>query len=392
MTEPVRLSPVDRRLSLLAILCSAFGVGVTIGLSTPLVAIQLETQGYDRATIGIVAGLYSVAIFAMGFAVPAVVRKIGTVRALFVGTLVAVIGFAGLGLTEGVVAWALLRILMGAGNAVDWVVSETWINQIATEADRGRIVATYATVWGGGVAVGPVVLSILGTAELTAFWVAIAILVLAFVPVWVARRLAPPMDAKPLQGGVLKVAWLAPVAILVALIGGVSEGAVYPLLPLYAADYGYTAEVGVLLTAAYAAGALAFQIPVGWLADRMNRFVLLWAVTALSALGVALVPVLIAWLGSAMAWAFVWGGLVSGLYTLGLTVIAQRFQSGDIASANAAFIAAYTLGMLIGPIAAGSGMEALGSDGFIWVLAGSLVLLLVMGPPLRALVERRRGG
>lgn len=392
MSVAASLSGPARRLSLAAILCSAFGVGITIGLSIPLVAILLEAEGYDRTTIGAISGVYSVAIFAMGFVVPAVVRRLGTVPSLFVGSVVAVIGFTGLSLTEGVVAWMLLRVLMGAGNAIDWVVSETWINQIATEADRGRIVAIYSTVWGGGVAAGPLVLSLVGTADSTGFTVAIAILVVAFLPVLLARHIAPQVSANPLRGGVFRVAWLAPVGILVALIGGVSEGAVYPLLPLYAADSGYTAEIGVLLTAAYAAGALVFQIPIGWLADRVSRYALLWTMTGLSLVGVGLMPVLIDWLGPALAWSFVWGGIVSGLYTVGLTVLAQRFEGGDMASANAAFIAAYTLGMVLGPVLAGTGMEAIGPSGLIWVLAGSLTVLLVLGPSLRALVERRREG
>ena len=391
MSVAASLSGPERRLSLAAILGSAFGVGITIGLSTPLVAILLEAEGYDRATIGAVSGVYSVAILATGFVVPAVVRRLGTVPALFVGSVVAVIGFAGLSLTEGVLAWMLLRVLMGVGNAIDWVVSETWINQIATEADRGRIVAIYSTVWGGGVAAGPLVLSLVGTADDSGFAVAMAILIAAFLPVLLARRIAPKVSARPLPGGVFRVAWLAPVGILVALIGGVSEGAIYPLLPLYAADVGHTAEIGVLLTAAYAAGALAFQIPIGWLADRVGRYALLWFLTALCLIGAVMLPVMIDWLGPALAWSFVWGGFVSGLYTLGLTVLAQRFEGGDMASANAAFIAAYTLGMVMGPVLAGAGMESVGADGLIWVLAGSFVILLTVGPPLRALAERSRG-
>ncbi len=43
------------------------------------------------------------------------------------------------------------------------------------------------------------------------------------------------------------------------------------------------------------------------------------------------------------------GGVVAGLYTVGLAHLGSRLGGADLAAANAAFIFCYSLGMLVGP-------------------------------------------
>ena len=66
---------------------------------------------------------------------------------------------------------------------------------------------------------------------------------------------------------------------------------------------------------------------------------------------------------------FVWGGVVAALYTIGLAHLGSRLSGHDLASANAAFVLCYGLGMVLGPQAIGIGMDLFGTDGFGWSLA-----------------------
>ena len=66
---------------------------------------------------------------------------------------------------------------------------------------------------------------------------------------------------------------------------------------------------------------------------------------------------------------FVWGGVVAALYTIGLAHLGSRLSGSDLASANAAFVLCYGVGMVLGPQAIGIGMDVLGKDGFGWTLA-----------------------
>src|SRR5690606_37802616 len=66
---------------------------------------------------------------------------------------------------------------------------------------------------------------------------------------------------------------------------------------------------------------------------------------------------------------FLWGGMVAALYTVGLAHLGSRLTGRDLASANAAFVFCYGLGMVLGPQAVGIGMDLFGTDGFGWSLS-----------------------
>ena len=66
---------------------------------------------------------------------------------------------------------------------------------------------------------------------------------------------------------------------------------------------------------------------------------------------------------------FFWGGVVAALYTIGLAHLGSRLSGHELASANAAFVFCYGLGMVLGPQAIGIGMDVFGDQGFAWSLA-----------------------
>ena len=78
---------------------------------------------------------------------------------------------------------------------------------------------------------------------------------------------------------------------------------------------------------------------------------------------------------------FVWGGLILGVYSIGLTLIGERFKGAELANANAAFILLYCMGLLLGPTAEGAALDVWNTNGLLVVLgaicAGYVVFLMV---------------
>ena len=66
---------------------------------------------------------------------------------------------------------------------------------------------------------------------------------------------------------------------------------------------------------------------------------------------------------------FFWGGAVAALYTVGLAHLGAQLTGRELASANAAFVLCYGLGMLLGPQAIGVGLDLLGPPGFGYTIA-----------------------
>lgn len=359
-----------RKLSLAAVLSGAFGVGVTFGFFTPLVSLFMERLGYGSALIGLNAAAGALAILVTGPYATVLASRLGTVRTIVAGTSVAAAAVLMFPLFAAV--WALfpLRLLGGAGAALNWIVTETWISTLPPERWRGRVIAIYAVVWGLGLAIGPVLLNFVGTRGAVPFVFCAALLALSCIPAMLVYRYAPAIGRKDQRVRVGYALGIAPVGILAALLAGVAEQSFLGLLPIWGLGIALSTDQAVLLTTLFAVGGVVFMLPLGWLSDRTGRFGLLLAVVCVSTLCTAVLPLLSGHVFLVFAATVVLGGAVAGFYTLGLTLIGQTSAAlgADIASLNTVFIMAYTAGAVFGPVIAGSGMDLWPPDGLMVVL------------------------
>jgi hypothetical protein len=158
--------------------------------------------------------------------------------------------------------------------------------------------------------------------------------------------------------------WFSIVAVAVNIVASLA------LFPIYGSRLGYTEAEAALLLTAVGLGNVVLQIPLGLLSDRMrDRRHLLAACAAIGLVGMLALPLIAeSWYASA-ALLFVWGGVVAGLYTVGLAHLGSRLSGRDLASANAAFVLCYGVGMLVGPQMLGLGMDIFDTHGFAYVLA-----------------------
>jgi MFS family permease len=162
---------------------------------------------------------------------------------------------------------------------------------------------------------------------------------------------------------------LAPLAIPAAFVGGVAEFTYISLLPVYATQAGAAADDGLLLLSTLMAGGIVLQFAVGWLADRVDRARLLAALGVALAATTVLLGVLVHRGGLATVAAFVLGGVVLGFYAVGLALLGEQTPPGHLALANAAFLMAYELGAVAGPLAGGAAMDLVRPHGLAAVVA-----------------------
>jgi MFS family permease len=264
--------------------------------------------------------------------------------------------------------WFPLRFAFSSALGVLFVLSEYWINTAAPPARRGFVMGIYATVLALGFAAGPGILSLVGTSGWPPYLVGAGLFALAALPLLLARGLSPEVG----HGTGRTVASFlvaAPAATLAALVFGALETGAYALLPVYALRIGFEAENAAVLVTAVAAGNVVFQIPIGLLSDRVDRRLVLLTAAAAGLIGAVLVPPLSGNTPALLAVLFFWGGLTGALYTVGLAHLGARFTGADLASANAAFVILYNMGLIVGPPMVGFGMDAAPPHGFAWMLA-----------------------
>ena len=117
-------------------------------------------------------------------------------------------------------------------------------------------------------------------------------------------------------------------------------------------------------------GNVLLQIPLGYLGDRIgDRRILLVACAAVGLLGMLALPWFADRLEHRRGGAVRVGRRRRGALHDRPRHLGSRLTGRELASANAAFVLCYGLGMLVGPQVIGIGMDLFGPDGFNYSLA-----------------------
>ncbi len=361
-------------LSIAAAIAAISAVGIALGLGLPLLSIVLEKNGVSATMIGLnsaMAGLASIAVapFCTPFA-----QRFGVADTMLVAIVIAAVSAIGFYFAPHFWVWFPLRVTFHGAVTVLFILSEFWINATAPPSRRGLILGVYATVLSLGFAAGPLLFSILGSDGILPFAVGAIIILAASIPTFLARRESPVIVNRP-SGPFLKFVILVPTATAAVFVFGAVESGGFALFPVYASRIGFSETDGALLLTMIGLGNVMFQIPLGMLSDRVrDRRSLLFFCASIGLIGCLLLPVLSSnwWLLASVL--FVWGAVVAGLYTVGLAHLGSRLVDGDLASANAAFVFCYAIGMLVGPQTIGLAMDAIGTSGFAYSLVFFFIL------------------
>lgn len=368
-TRGAPITPRQVIQALASAIASVTIVGIGLSLTLPLLALRLDEQGYSARAIGLNSTAGGLAVAVGASFVPALARRIGMKRLLLLALLISSASLATFVATSDYWAWLAIRAIFGAALTALFVTSEYWINAIAPPRQRGFVLGFYATSLAAGFAAGPLILGFVGTAGATPFIAAILLFTLAAAPIVLWSGITPEMKSAP-QAPVLAFLASVPVATFAGLLHGAMETASLGLLPVYALRAGESSETGALFVALFALGNVLFQIPIGFASDRMKRERLLIRLAILSFIGaIALAvagPVRFALFCALLV---VWGGVAGSLYAVGLAHLGSRYSGADLASANAAFVMLYALGMLVGPPIVGLGMDLVSPNGFFLAIA-----------------------
>lgn len=367
--------------SLVAAISCAMVCGIVFGLSMPLVSLRLEHMTGSGLMVGLNGAAAALSTLLMAPLVPRLMTYIPP-RLLLAGSLAAAAAlFVLFPNFPNVWVWFLLRFSVGCFMTVIFVISESWINQVVTPERRAMMLGVYGTALAGGFGTGGLLFSSLHGVGDAAFYIGGLIFLMGVIPIFFLRGPDPTApDARAASVvSMIKMIPMAPAAILAGLAFGAIETLIFSMMPVYGERIGLDHSMIGMMIVAVALGAIVFQIPVGWVADRTDRrLTLLWIACAATA-GPILVGLAGANIPLLLTVMFFQSGAVSGLYTVGLSLLGERFTGGAIAAANAAFIFAYGLGSFGGPPAAGIAMDHAGPWGLLWVLsaiAGSYVLIV----------------
>lgn len=358
---------------------------ITLGLTWPLLAIVLERQGVPGWLNGLSASSQMLAILAIAPLGPRLIGRFGTVRVMVLGIAGMVTGLLLLPVYPNVWAWFPIRFIIGLSAELIFVGGDIWINQIARDETRGKLIGVYGTFLHAGFAVGPATIVIVGSDSWTALYLGVAAVTCGLVPLAWGRSLAPAVEGKP-RSRILYFFRIAPTLMVAALMFGLIDSTVLALLPVFGVQKGLNAETASMLLTMFVLGGVVGQIPIGMLADKMDRGRLLAWATLIAMFSIGALPFVIG--STAMTWIamMIMGVTVGSFYVIAMAMIGARFKHADLVSINASFVFLWGLGDVVGPFISGAAIDIWGPDGLPATGAVVCALFLVF-----IVWQRRRG-
>ncbi len=351
---------------------------ICLAVLNTLVPLWLNERQWSVWQVGLVGTGYFTGNLVGTLLAGRLIHRWGFNRSYYLAAAIFALATGMLGVSSGMWGWLVWRFVAGVACALIWVVVESALLCSGHAVKRGQLLAAYMMSYYFGSVLGQLLLGMVPSAQGSILpW--LVMLVLAAMFPLVFARIPPPQPVTH-HAGVWRMLRYrrARLGIDGCIISGVILGSLYGLMPLYLAHQGMSdAQVGYWMALLISAG-IAGQWPVGRLADRFGRLmvlrVLVFAVVmgALAVLG----------MGSAgMAFALcLLGAAGFTLYPVAMSWACERVAPDELVAMNQALLLSYTIGSLCGPSLAALLMQAY-SDAQLFVLIavvalGYLILLL----------------
>ena len=373
---------------MIAVIACAGLVGLAFGYTLPLLSIIMEKAGIGSTLIGLSAASESAAIILFGPIVPRLIGTIGIRNAMFGGTVVGAVALGALAFFHPLLVWFPLRFVLGGGIFLVLIASDIWVTQGASAKRRGRMIGIYGTAITGGMALGALLVGLIGSDGTLPIFIGAAILASAALPLAFAYGPAPAME----EAGKLKPRTLLlamPLLVAAVFAFGVIDSSALSLLPVFGLHLGMDEQTSTVLVFVLVAGSILLQFPIGWLADRIDRLHVLLMCAVAGTVAAIFLPIS---LGSEWAmWIclFVVGGSMVGLYTVSLAILGARYTGGELAAAVTLFAMILAVGSTLGPLIGGAAIDVWDPYGLNVVIIGAFCLVLALALFLGI---RRRSG
>jgi MFS family permease len=336
-----------------AILLSTAFLLLGNGLVTTLTPMRAQLDGFSGLAIGAMGSFYYAGFVIGCFAGPRLLARVGHIRTFSVAAALtaATVLFQAL-YTEPLI-WFLVRAAFGFCAACVIMALESWLNDLATNETRGRILAAYVIVNLGCLLLGQWFLLAAPPSGFELFSIAAIVYIFCIVPVGLTRLPQPVPQAAP-RFRIMRLASMAPVGVAGVITVGFANGAIWALAPVYAQSLGYSTFGIALFMSSFILGGALIQFPLGRYSDRLDRrWIAAIVCGAASAGGIAL-----ALLGRAGAsipgllypFALFFGAAMLPLYSVSIAHTNDRMQRSEFVEASASLLLVNGLASVAGPI------------------------------------------
>jgi len=344
------------------------------GLQGTLLGVRGSMEGFSPFTMSIIMSAYFVGFLGGSRMAPDLIRRVGHVRvfaalASFISAVLILYPV----ITDPI-AWALGRVAIGFCFSGVYVTAESWLNNSATNENRGKALSLYMIVQMAGIVTAQGMLAMGDPSGYVLFVISSVLVSISFAPILLSISPTPAFDTtKPMS--LRELYKRSPLGCVGMFMMGGIFSAQFGMSAVFGTEAGMSiGQISTFVSTIFI-GALIMQYPIGWVSDRMDRRLLIMGISLVGGLGAMLGFVFEQNFPLLLAAAFLLGGMANPLYALLIAYTNDFLEHEDMAAASGGLIFINGLGAITGPLIIGWLMGQIGPNGFFLFLAGLMFSL-----------------
>lgn len=344
------------------------------GLSMTMIAVRGRAAGLADGSIGLLGSFYYAGMIVGVLLTPWLVARAGHIRVFAAFASISAISVLAIAFLPPGWMWMVTRLVSGAAFCGTAMVLESWLNSIASNNTRGRILSVYRIVDLGAAMGGQFILPVFGASGPDILMVLAVLFCFALIPISLSKSENPKAPSGKLVNPLLL--WrVSPVVMIGVVTIGLTNGAFRMVGPIYAESIGLGLELIAAFIAIWVFAGALFQFPAGWISDRVDRRIILTIFTA--AAGFACLYISRSVSETELFFGvFLFGGFALPLYSLLAAHANDHAEPEQFIDIAAGLTLAYGIGAVFGPLIASVLMEVYGPAAF-FAYTATLHLALV---------------
>ena len=366
--------PVKTVVSIWPLFAGLSLIGLAVGVQGSLLGVRATLEGFDDFLIGLLMSCYFAGFLAGSLLTPKMIQRVGHIRIFAALSAVASVTILIHSIYVEPWAWALMRLFTGFAFSTIYVVSESWLNQASTNANRGQILSIYTAILLAGICAGQFMLNLANPLDFTLFILISVMVSVAAVPILLSVVITPTIEDSD-RVTIRHLWYRTPMGVTGIVLSQWVSSILFGMGAVYATKLGFTMYQVANFMGAMMAGGMILQWPLGKLSDMIDRR---WVMgfACLCAVGFAL---LISRESEASlklyGLIFAFGGCSLSLYSIVVALTNDHLRPSEIVPASGTIVLISGLTSITGPITAVFWLQIFGLQSFFVLLASCLLLL-----------------
>ena len=370
-------------------LFTGFAILITAhGFQGNLLQVRSVIEDFSIITTGIIMSGYFIGYFVGANMIPNLVSKVGHIRVFAAFASMASLAILLHAVFVNPVVWTLGRFLTGFSLIGVYIVVESWLNDRATNRNRGGVLSIYMFITFIGLALGTLLLNFNKPEQFEPFILISLLFSIALVPILLVKRSAPKF--KKISFMKIKQLYkISPLGTFSMFCTGLIHSAIFGVGAVYATSLNFTIfEISLFLFLITISGAF-FQFPIGYFSDKQDRRIILITCTFVSVV-FCILSVLTSgtslekmYLASSLGvnkilfliFITLYAGFALPMFTLNLAYVNDFIEKERFVAAGAGLQIIFGIGAMGGPFICSIFMNTFGPNGF-FVFLGIFHLLI----------------